>query len=283
MLKVLTFNAAILDVRIFGRSFYRPLEHIDERLRELARQLRQSSADLVFLQEMFHHDKQKMLLRFLDAHYPHNSRLARPGWKFRLDNELLVLSRYPLARGKLLRFKSAPAEELRHTSKGFYHIETEIPGLGRLNLVNFHMSAGGKYQHPESASMERIRASQIQQLLDYFQSLDMLLLAGDLNAGQQTSVANYQQLIDAGYVDVFLAGKGTGISWDPGNALVRMGNEAHLPGQRIDHIFAGRDLLKKVQVHDAEVVFKDRLVSTAQASLPLSDHYGITARLKPIL
>ena len=282
MLKVLTFNAAILDVRIFGHSFYRPLDHIEARLRELAVQLKQSSADLVFLQEVFHYDKQRLLLHFLDAHYPHKSQLARRGWKLRLDNELLILSRYPLANGKLVRFKSAPAEELRHTSKGFYHVETEIPGLGKLNLVNFHMSAGGKHHHPQSASMESIRARQIQQLLDYCRSMDCLLLAGDLNAGLQTSVANYQQVINAGYVDLFLAGQGTGLSWDPDNILVKMGTESHLPAQRIDHIFADSRLLEKMQVHDAEVIFKEKLVNTPRGNMPLSDHYGISARLKPI-
>ena len=282
MLKVLTFNAAILDVRIFGHSFYRPLDHIDTRLQELATQLKETSADLVFLQEVFHHDKQNLLLQFLDTHYPYHSELARAGWKLRLGNELLILSRYPLGKGKLVRFKNAPAEELRHTSKGFYHIEANVPGLGKLNLVNFHMSAGGKHQHPQSAAMESMRLRQVQQLLEYCRPLDSLLLAGDLNAGPQTSLTNYQQVIESGYLDCFLAGQGSGISWDPDNALVRIGSESHLPPQRIDHIFADRSLMEKVQVHDAEVVFKNNPVNTANTKLPLSDHYGITARFKPL-
>jgi endonuclease/exonuclease/phosphatase family metal-dependent hydrolase len=171
MLKVITFNAAILDVRIFNRSFFRPVDFIPQRLHQLAIVLEQSGADIIFLQEMFHRDKQDFLCQALQKSYPYVLGHAPPGWKFRLGNELLIFSRFSLTGGRLIRFKHAPAEELRHTSKGFYHLQVELPVVGKLNLVNFHMSAGGKHGHPESGIMESIRLRQIEQLLEYTRGL----------------------------------------------------------------------------------------------------------------
>jgi endonuclease/exonuclease/phosphatase family metal-dependent hydrolase len=49
MFKVITFNTAILDVRILGYSCYRPVGHIEVRLESLAATIEQANADIVFL------------------------------------------------------------------------------------------------------------------------------------------------------------------------------------------------------------------------------------------
>ena len=280
MLKVITFNAAILDVCIFGYSFYRPLEFIQQRLQHLAIALEQSDADIIFLQELFHRDYQDTLFHALKKSYPYVLGHAPPGLKLRLGNELLIFSRFPLTDGKLVRFNHAPAEELRHTSKGFYHARVELPASGTLNLINFHMSAGGKHLHPQSNIMETIRQKQIEQLLDYSQSLNQTLLAGDLNAGPEVSSKNYEQILGSNYYDLFSLSGAKGISWDPENPLVKLGNESHLPAQRIDHIFADSDLFQKLKVADANIVFDDHCVSTSNQAIPLSDHYGLSINLE---
>jgi len=275
MLKVITFNAAILDVRILGHSFHRPVNYIDARLDALASALQHSAADLVFLQELFHRDKQDHLCQMLKKQYPYVNGLAPAGWKLRLGNELLTLSRFPLPSGRLVRFNNAPAEELRHTSKGFYHMITELPDLGKVNLINFHMSAGGKKEHPESKQMEAIRARQIQQVIEYASGLDKTILAGDLNAGTEISTRNYQQLISAGFYDLFAAHGSTGISWDPANPLVIQGRESQLPAQRIDHIFTDKALFNGLRIVEAKVIFTEHSVTTDIGKIPLSDHYGL--------
>ena len=275
MFKVLTFNAAILDIKFLGYSFYRPLDHIEARLNALITELEASAADIVFLQEIFHRDKQENLCRGLQKYYPYSMGLSSPGWKFRLGNELLTLSRYPLLNGRLLRFKIAPAEELRHTSKGFYHMQTKLPGLGLVNLINFHMSAGGKYAHPEAPEMDTIREKQISQLIDYTNGLEKIILAGDLNAGLETSTANYERLLNAGFFDLFVAADGHGMSWDPDNALVNSGAESHLPAQRIDHIFADKRLFEEIKPMAAKIVFKDHNIASLGGPIPISDHYGL--------
>lgn len=275
MLKVITFNAAILDVRIFGRSFHCAVEHIDDRLEALARALERTGADLVFLQEVFHRDKQDRLCSLVQEHYPYIHGHAPAGWKLRLGNELLTLSRLPLQDYGLTRFRCAPREELRHTSKGFYHMQFTLPGAGEIHLVNFHMSAGGKNQHPESVKMERIREQQIAQLVDYCKNYELVLLAGDLNAGTHSSSKNYQDLLSAGFVDLFESHGAEGITWDPENPLVKSGVEAHLPAQRIDHILVNKTLFNKLNVLNADIIFTEHIVTTTEGPRPISDHYGL--------
>ncbi|MBT7950995.1 MAG: hypothetical protein HN764_05170 [Gammaproteobacteria bacterium] len=280
MLKVITFNAAILDVRIFGHSFFRPVDYIDKRLEQLAFVLKHSNADIIFLQEMFHRDNQDTLCQCLKTHYPYVLGHAPSGWKFRLGNELLLFSRFPLTDGKLVRFSHAPAEELRHTSKGFYHAQVELPVIGKINLINFHMSAGGKHLHPQSSTMEAIRQKQIEQLLDYSQSLNHTLMAGDLNAGPEVSIENYEQVLSSNYHDLFSQSGAKGISWDPDNPLVQHGRESHLPPQRIDHVFANKSLFENLKVADAKIVFDEHCVSISNEVVPLSDHYGLSMNIE---
>jgi endonuclease/exonuclease/phosphatase family metal-dependent hydrolase len=175
-----------------------------------------------------------------------------------------------------VRFNHAPAEELRHTSKGFYHLQAELPGLGLIDMVNFHMSAGGKNQHPQSHAMESIREKQICQLLEYTKVFDRTLLAGDLNAGPEASPRNYQQLISTGFYDLFNTSGARGISWDPENPLVKRGSESHLPVQRIDHMLMNKVLFDCVQVTEAKIIFTEHCVNTHRDPIPLSDHYGLS-------
>ena len=276
MLKVITFNAAILDVRIFGHSFFRPVDYIEQRLNQLAIALDHSNADIIFLQEMFHRDNQDALCQKLKNSYPYVLGHAPSGWKLRLGNELLIFSRFPLTEGKLVRFSHAPAEELRHTSKGFYHLKIDLPVVGELNLINFHMSAGGKHEHPESAIMESIREKQIKQMIDYGRNLDKIILAGDLNAGPEASSDNYEQLLSAGYHDLFVTAGAEGISWDPDNPLVKQGTESHLPAQRIDHVFTEKNLFRHLQINDAKILFTEHEVTTRSDPVTLSDHYAVS-------
>ena len=85
--------------------------------------------------------------------------------------------------------------------------------------------------------MEHIRALQIRQLLGSLDGAMPTLLAGDLNAGLETSRTNYAEIISRGFIDAFVSCGGQGITWDPDNPLVANHGENHLPAQRIDHVF----------------------------------------------
>ena len=246
----------------------------------LAQKLPETGADIICLQEAFHRPLQDCLYNQIRHHYPYARGFAPKGFKLRLGNELLVFSRFPLEGGKLIRFNNAVPEELRHTSKGFFHVSVILEDYGKLELVNFHTTAGGRREHPESEKMNAIRAGQIEQLLAYVKPLGRTILAGDLNAGPHSSLQNYRQLDRAGYIDTFNNVPGReGYTWDPANPLVAAGAEANLPPQRIDHIFLHSGLFERARIHNTEIVLKEICVE-AGGGIPLSDHYGILSSLQ---
>jgi endonuclease/exonuclease/phosphatase family metal-dependent hydrolase len=69
------------------------------------------------------------------------------------------------------------------------------------------------------------------------------------------------------------------VTWDPANPLVASGGDAHLPPQRIDHVFLNRELAEQAACASARVVFAERRVQTPRGALPLSDHYAVRAEL----
>jgi len=278
-LHILSFNAALQNIRLLGRSLYCPVPHVGERLEALVHSLVSSEADIVFLQEVFHHALQQKLYSAVRRYYPHAAGLCGRGWRLRLGNELLILSRHPLRGGRLVRFRQAAREELRHTSKGFFHVAADLPGPGPVVLVNVHATAGGKHAHPESPAMNRIRTAQLKQLLIFTRQLGPHILAGDFNAGPHSDTRNYRRVIGAGYSDAFTAGAGSGHSWDPANPLVARGAEAHLPPQRIDHIFLDPALAGQVTVADSRIALREYCVPVAGGRLPLSDHYAVRTSL----
>jgi len=279
MLTILSYNIALQDVRFLKQSVYCPVKHVRERFDKLPSILLQINAGIIFLQEMYHRNLQQILYNRMKKTYPYVTGFACSGIKLRLGNELLTLSRYPLSQGKI-RFHAAVVEEKLFTSKGFYHTALSLPKLGQIDLVNFHTTAGGVHAHPEDGRMENIRSQQIDQILDYVNSLKLVILAGDLNAGPHTSKTNYKQVLDAGFFDMFAIAKCQCISWDPGNPLVKNGKEHHLPAQRIDHIFINTQLSEIVNPIETKIVLDDHYVQTAIGEIPLSDHYGILAALQ---
>ena len=279
-LRIATFNAAIQDLRLLGRSLYCPVAWPRERLRHLPAALESLDADIVCLQELFHRPMQDWLRDALSPSFPHVAGLQSGSVSLRLGNELLVLSRFPLGVARLHRFGHATREEWIFASKGFLHVQAEIPGLGTVDLVNFHTTAGGARAHPESPEMETIRARQISQILDVVMPLPLTFLIGDLNAGPQTSTHIYKEVVDHGFVDAFLAGGGAGMTWDPANPLVARSRESHLPPQRIDHVFLSGSLAEQLTPRSARLILHEHGAATPDGPMPYSDHYGVLTELK---
>lgn len=276
MISILTFNTALQDVRFLGRSVYRPVDFVQERLAELTKRLKVLNADIICLQEFFHAELQNQFYASLKSIYPYAAGFAKTGFKLRLSNELLILSKFPLKDGKLTRFTHAAIEERFFTSKGMYRINIEIPGMKVLQLINFHMTAGGLRNHPEDQHMDAIRSSQIRQLLGSMPEDIPVLLAGDLNAGPETSKSNYSELLAAGLIDAFTNGNNSGITWNPENPLVASNKEHHLPPQRIDHIFLNKAGAGKLAPVKSCIVLNAASVYLPDGrTIPVSDHYGV--------
>ena len=272
-------NIAIQDVRILGHSFYRPLDHVEARLEKLINYLLGREIDVVCLQELFHAEYQQQVFSSVRSVFPYASGFARKGMKLRLDNELFVLSKFPLSEGQLVRFQSAKIEERIFTSKGFYRVNLEIPGIGELTLINAHMTAGGIRAHPEGKQSMAIRNKQIKQLLRHLPDDRPVIIVGDLNAGPESSQMNYLQFIEAGLLDGFIMAKGEGISWDPENPLVKCGSEHYLSPQRIDHILLNQAAMKVFEPRNAQIVLEECSIDTGINQIPVSDHYGIYIEL----
>jgi len=281
MFSILSFNAALQDIRLFGRSFHCPVGYVDERMAVLPGALQRTGADLILLQEMFHRCFQDRIYRGLQQSHPYIAGRGRGGLKLRLDNELLVMSRYPLDRERLVRYRRASLEEAVFTRKGFFHCTLHLPEVGAIEVINFHTTAGGVHTHPEHDRMEQLRAAQIEQMLEYAAGLGRVILAGDLNAGPHTSHRNFRQILDRGYLDLAGYGGDIGYTWDRNNPLVAEGEEHHLPYQRIDHIFINPALAGVLAPVTARVVLKDRCVTTGVGPMTLSDHYGVLGLLRP--
>lgn len=279
-LSILTLNAAIQDLRLFSRSLYCPVPHSQERLAALPEELRAVAADIVCLQEMFHPDLQHRLHQSVRDEYPFAAGFAatRPG--LRLMSEFLVLSRFPINAGRLHRFAVATPEELMFTSKGYHDFSVTVAGLGTVEMLNFHLTAGGLRAHPQSPAMERIRERQVRQIIAHADGRHSFILAGDLNAGPQSSTHLYRQVLEAGYVDAFAEAGGDGISWDPANPLVAGGREHPLPPQRIDHVFLSRSLAERLKPAAARIVLSDCRVEAEGTPVPVSDHYGVLTVLE---
>jgi Metal-dependent hydrolase len=242
----------------------------------LVRQISKLGPDILCIQELFHYDMQHKFYSLLRDQYPHIAGIAEKGFKPRLGNELLILSKFPLAKGNLTRFRYAAPEERLFTSKGFYSVIADIPGAQPVQLINFHMTAGGVRRHPESPRMEQLRTLQIRQLLDSLNGALPALLAGDLNAGRETSRTNYEEITGRGFMDAYLGCGGTGMSWDPANPLVKNNAEQHLPAQRIDHIFLDQRAAEFLMPDKGRIVMNEACVGlTDGQNVPVSDHYGV--------
>ena len=283
MFNILTVNAALQDIQILGHSFYRPIAYIQQRLHELAAQIRQLDPGVLCLQELFHFGLQQQFYLLLKDRYPYACGFARKGLKFRLGNELITLSKYPLKNGAFYSFKDAALEEKIFTSKGFYGMNLEIPGTGEFQLINFHMTAGGLRLHPENPAMEKIRSSQIHQLMNHASSRMPVILAGDLNAGPGASRKNYDEVIDAGFTDTFETAGSEGISWDPDNPLIQWHGEYHLPPQRVDHIFINKVAGQIIKPSGASIVLDHACIRLTNGSnIPVSDHYGVQVTFETV-
>lgn len=280
MLSILTFNAALQNIRFFDYSVYCPVKYVSERLTSLTCELLHIDADIMLVQEVFHRDIQDDLYNKLKNHYPYATGFSRSGLKLRLGNELLIFSKLPLSHGRLIRFNNASTEEKLFTSKGFYHTAISITGVGKVELINFHTTAGGIHSHPENQQMEKIRSQQIKQMLTYIKDLKFVILAGDLNAGPHTSTSNYRQVIDANFSDTSSSLNNSLITWDPENPLVTNGSESHLPAQAIDHIFVNKDLSDFMAPTETKVILDKKLLTTPAGRIPLSDHYGLLTIFK---
>lgn len=285
MITFLTLNTFLLEIRLLGAPLYPTAPHLAARLAALPGAVRALGADVVCLQEVFRRPHRVFLAASLRDLYPHCAGLSHPGPP--LGTGLLVLSRHEIEAVRVREFRAGFIEEKLAIRKGLLECVLRLPGVGRCRVLTCQTIAGGLFSHPESARAEACRADQIGELLRHADgdTSELTVIAGDLNAGATSSVANYRQVIAAGFVDAFAAMGGVpeaGITWDPGNPVIAGAGNRALPPQRIDHILLRNGQGAGCRVEDARVVLHESCVTLADGRrVPVSDHYGLLARIAP--
>lgn len=284
MATVLTLNTCLLDVRLFGRlPLYPPAPWIDARRRELAKALTESGADVICLQEVFRRPHRRDLARSLTETHPHVAGLDHPGLP--LGTGLMVLSRHPIPEARPAEFRAAILEERLAVRMGFLSCRIDLPDLGPTRVINFHLSAGGLRHHPEAPAAEELRSRQIDELVEAAGTpgAERAILAGDLNAGPQTSRANLRKVLGAGFRDAYAEGappSEQAFTWNPKNPVITGEANRALPPQRIDHVFLRRDGAQELTASEAVVALHESRVDLADGRrVPLSDHYGLSVTI----
>lgn len=94
-----------------------------------------------------------------------------------------------------------------------------------------------------------------------------MVLLGDFNLGPSIAPRRWRRLLAAGFID---AGRDCAVTWSRANPLVASGLYRHAPNQRIDHVLVAPPLAALVRIETAHTVLAEE---------PVSDHYGVLARL----
>ena len=278
--------AGLLDVSIWAQT-----AAIDQRLEALPRAIQAQDIDIVCLQEVFETYHRDYLRDSLKAVYPYAA-LNPSRICLGVNDGLMIFSRFPIIEGGFERFKNGPWEERHLMARGTQWVHVDVPWGDPVVIVNSHLTAAVTFRNQYSPDAAKLRRAQIIELLDLINRVAdprRVILVGDMNCGQTHSAEEYQMILDAGYVDGFMAAPGhptgeTAVTFDSiHNPLNEKFKPTIDPPERLDHFFVkiNSDL---VATH-ADIVLRDACVLSAAgggALVPISDHYAVKLHFEDI-
>jgi len=282
MLRILTFNTGLTEIRLFGAALYADVPHVIARAAHLAPALRGVDADIVLLQELVPQRVKLRLAAALRDLYPHGAGIAEDSRFY--GTGLLTLSRHPMTDASCTPFGRQTLEEGLFGPRGMLACTVDAPGLGPVRVVNLHATAGGAYRRKRRRGAPDRRSAQIAQaIVAAGQPFDgAVVLAGDFNCDPTADSTAGQLLREAGFADATAElpddarPQGT---WDPTNSLNRSRRVAG-PARRVDHIFLRSGGGRGATVTSARTVLDEPVVPVSGGdALPVSDHYGLLAEL----
>jgi endonuclease/exonuclease/phosphatase family metal-dependent hydrolase len=279
--RILTFNAG-LPIFCGGRIQLAP--QIAPRFAVLAKRLREVHADLILLQEVYDSGHRKSLETELRNAWPWAA-CERKKRAFGFNNSLMAFSRCPIT-GRVERFRAAPFDEKIFEPKGFLVCRIQMGPHAALTVLNVHTTAGGLWQHPESARVDQIRDKQIHQILSAAErEKGVVMITGDFNAGPGVSEANFRSMREAGYESVYdrLHPSSNAVTWDPTNRLNVSGPHRMCPQQRIDHVFVRTaDIAaNRVLPIESAICLREEMVRGSDGrDYTVSDHFGLWVDLE---
>ena len=282
MLRILTFNTGLTEIRLFGAALYEDVPHVVARAAHLAPALRGVEADIVLLQELVPQRVKVRLATELCDLYPHSAGIAEDGRFY--GTGLLTLSLHPMTDASCTSFAQQTPEEGLFGPRGMLACTVDTPDLGRVRVVNLHATAGGAYRRKRRLGAPDRRRAQIEQSIEAAGAPfdGTVVLAGDFNCDPAADPTTDGLLQAAGFADVAdglpedARPQGT---WDPANPLNRSRRVAG-PARRVDHIFLRSGGSRGVTVRTVRTVLDEAAVPLPDGEpLPLSDHYGLLAEL----
>ena len=282
MLRILTFNTGLTEIRLFGAALYEDVPHVVARAAHLAPALRGVDADILLLQELVPATRQgetgSGASRSLPPQCRHRRgqsllrhRTARP-FPPSDDKRFVHTLRAADAGGRPLR----PARDAR--LHGAYRPASARSASSTSTPPPVApIGASGAGARPTSAARRSPRRSR---------PPARPLTARSCSPATSTAIREQTprpagSWAPSGFTDV-AAGlpndarpQGT---WDPANPLNR--SRAVGPARRVDHIFVRLKGNPGIAVAAARTVLDEPLVPLPDGEpLPVSDHYGLLAEL----
>ena len=276
MLRVLTFNTGLTEIRLFGAALYEDVPHVPDRAAHLAAALRRVDADIALLQELVPQRVKKGLAAALRDLYPHHAGIAEDSRFY--GTGVLTLSRHPIESASCTPFAQQTLEEGLFGPRGMLRCTVRTPDLGGVRVINLHATAGGAYRRHRRKGAPDLRRVQIAEAIGAAVAPfdGTVVLAGDFNCSPATAPWVGRRLQDAGFTDT-AAGLSRG-TWDPENPLNR--GRSTGAAQRVDHIFVREGGGRRIAPAEARIVLDEPAVRLPGGeTLPLSDHYGLLAAL----
>jgi len=280
-IKVMSWNVGLLRLRLFGQIVFSNPPHAEERLPFIPGAILAENPDILLIQECYEAQHCEYLAEALRTQLPHSVKIRSGGIRF--DSGLMIVSRWPISESRLVRCERVSLLEQLAATKS-HLIATINPPFGApITVINLHTTAGGE-SDPEHERTISDRESEINQALNDAQQAvaegNRVILGGDLNAGPEAAIANYEMILDGGWQDAYLVGGGlaTSYTWDPDNQLNRIGPHSSCPGQRCDHIFIRPEDQWAPDMSSVQCTGTQQI--TIGLSSTLSDHHAVVTYLR---
>lgn len=280
-LKLLTFNVGLFEFALAGFPIIKPADFIDLRRAQLPAAILSIDADIVAAQEFYATPEEwTAFFNALKDKYPHWVRAPRP--TLRVESGLMILSKRPILKsGYKPAAMRGPIDERSFIEKGILWASIDLGGGSSVGLVNIHLTAGGFTRKQDDPKVNEMRKRQIAEAKEVGEENmpEGALIVGDFNAGPEIAKANYDQLIEQGYVDAYVKAcvdkpDCLNITWDAENFLNQKGTHPDSISQRIDHIYLPPALQSMLIPTLGRIVLSETNIAAGERKVSVSDHYG---------
>lgn len=282
-LRILTLNVGLLEIDLPLLRKITLIKGKSVRIQAIIHILRQHAHDVILLQEVGL-PAQRQLIENLKNEFPyHATHHARKLF----SSNLLILSKIPLSNTVFIPYESQTHFESWGIQKGMLCATIKWNDT-EYHLINTHLVASGTEQRDTSSSALRVRNNQINQIKSYVEKMfepdDHVVIGGDFNMGPQTSLENYQNIVNT-FKDCMehIHENDHRITWNPINPLTR-NRVIHDPAKQIDGFYMKHNHYDTLANHmEMNRMFLDEIsfeYNSKTISTMISDHYGVEMIIK---